>query len=313
MSAVVPTLGRPQWIARAVESALSQSYAPVEVIVVIDGPDEITKCAVKEISDPRLRIISLRENVGGAEARNIGARVASGEWIAFLDDDDEWLPAKLEQQMQAAVQSGAKYPVISSRLIATGPQGERILPRKLYPSEQDVSEYLFCREGLAYGDGMLQTSTLLTRRELLLEVPFQKGLKRHQDWDWLLRTARRSDVEIMVLPQVLTRMRVESSEKSVSTSGSWQMSLEWAKVTRPLMSAKAYSFFITTECVTRARTAGEGIQVILRLFWECLWRGRLGFRQMMLFFLYCIVSGEKRRTLRDKFLHTTSMGAAVSQ
>jgi hypothetical protein len=296
----------------AVKSALSQSYASVEVLVVIDGPDEETECALKEITDPRLRIISSGENVGGAEARNIGARAASGEWIAFLDDDDEWFPEKLEKQMQAALEVRTKYPVISSRLLAVGPQAERILPRKTYLNKEDVSEYLFCRKGFAYGDGLLQTSTLLTKRGLLLEVPFQKGLKRHQDWDWLLKIARQSDAEIVMLPEVLIRMRIESNG-SVSNSGDWQTSLQWAKATGPLMSAKAYSFFITTECVTRARKAGAGGRVVLPLLWECLWRGRPGFRQMILFFLFWVVPGEKRRTLRNKFMRTSSMKTAVSQ
>ncbi|MDI3253555.1 MAG: glycosyltransferase family 2 protein [Bacillota bacterium] len=294
VSAVIPTRGRPQWIVRAVSSALAQSYAPVEVIVVIDGPDEITECAVREISAPRLRTISLRENVGGAEARNIGVRAASGEWIAFLDDDDEWFPEKLEKQMQAALSSGAEYPVVGSRLIAAG----RVLPRRLYRRGQDVSEYLFCRKGLAYGDGMLQTSTLLAKRELLLEVPFQRGLKRHQDWDWLLKIAQRKDVEIVMLPDALTVMQIEGGQQSVSRSGDWRVSLEWARANRERMTAKAYSFFIATECVTRARKAGAGAAAFAELFRECFMRGRPGLGQTILFFLFRVFPGEKRRTLR---------------
>jgi len=296
VSAVIPTLERPQWVVRAVKSALAQSYAPVEVIVVIDGPDEETESALKKITDVRLRVIPLAKHAGGAESRNIGVRAASGEWIAFLDDDDEWLVQKLERQMQAALQSWAKYPVVSSRLMA-----ECVLPRRLYRQGHDMSEYLFCRKGPAYGDGMMQTSTLLAKRELLLEVPLQKGLKRHQDWDWLLKIARHKDVEIAMLPDALTIMRVGSCGPGVSNSGDWRVSLMWARANRLRISDRAYSFFITTECVTRARKAGAGIPVLAELLWECLTQGRPGFRQMMLFVLFSVLPEEKRRALRDKF------------
>ncbi len=288
VSAVIPTLARPECVVRAVQSALAQSYAPLEVIVVVDGPDEATQQSLGKIFDPRLKVIALRENAGGAEARNIGVRAASGEWIAFLDDDDEWLPPKLERQMRTVLESSVKYPVISSRLIA-----ERILPRRIYRPGGDISEYLFCRRSFCYGEGMLQTSTLLAKRELLLEVPFQKDLKRHQDWDWLLRVAGRSDVEMRMLPDALTRMTAQTGA-SVSTSGDWRISLEWARSRREQMSAKAYSFFITTECVTRARKARVGHRVILELLAECFRRGDATFRQMLLFLLFCAKPVEKR-------------------
>jgi hypothetical protein len=191
--------------------------------------------------------------------------------------------------LEAVAYTEARYPIISSKLLMHGCDDGRILPRRLYMPSKNVAEYLFCRTGFFYGDGMLQTSTLLVKRCLLLEVRFQKGLERHQDWDWLLKVATRRDVEIMMLPEVLTRMRVEEQGGSVSQSGDWESSLIWAKTARPFMSAKAYSYFISTECVPRASKCGVSPAIYVRLFWECLWHGHPCLWQMALFIFFCVV------------------------
>src|SRR5438105_11417977 len=96
VSVAIPTRGRPRQIVCAVRSALWQTHAPLEVIVVVDGADPQTTEALETIDDARLRVVVQAQHVGGSEARNIGIRSSRGAWIAFLDDDDEWLPRKLE-------------------------------------------------------------------------------------------------------------------------------------------------------------------------------------------------------------------------
>jgi glycosyltransferase involved in cell wall biosynthesis len=308
---VIPTRGRPQWLVRAVTSALSQSYLWLEVIVVVDGPDPETVGALRGMDDERLQLIELDEPVGGSEARNVGVRAACGEWVALLDDDDEWAVQKVQKQMEVAGHIRARYPIISSRLLATASDGNRILPRRLYSPGENVANYLFCRTGLSYGDGMLQTSTLLTRRSLLLEAPFLKGLKQHQDWDWLLKVAKRPDVEIAMLPEALTLMRVAGQGESVSRAADWKASLAWAKMARPAMGAKAYSFFVVTECVPRARKSGVGPVAQLRLLWESVWGGRFGFKQLVLFLCFSLPPKKAREMfgrLRMLTVSTTEWG-----
>jgi hypothetical protein len=182
-------------------------------------------------------------------------------------------------------------------LLARSPDNERIFPRRLFKPGDAVSDYLFCRHSFAYGDGMLQTSTLLIKRDLLLEVPFLKGLKRHQDWDWLLKVGGRSDVEIVMLPEALTVMRVEGQGASVSRTADWETSLAWAKQKQALMSARAYAFFISTECVPRARRSGAGISALLQLLWECFSRGKPGLMQMALFVCFSAIPEKARKRL----------------
>lgn len=118
LSVVIPTYNRPQLVVRAVRSALRQTLDEIEVIVVMDGPDEATWQVLSEIEDPRLKVQPLSQHVGAAEARNIGVTEARSRWIAFLDDDDEWLPQKLEIQLKTALQSYHDYPMITCRFIA---------------------------------------------------------------------------------------------------------------------------------------------------------------------------------------------------
>ncbi|QNI32688.1 glycosyltransferase family 2 protein [Alloacidobacterium dinghuense] len=299
VSVVIPTCKRPHLVARAVESALRQSYSPIEVLVVVDGPDVETARALGGIEDARLRVIVLEENVGGSDARNLGVREACGEWVAFLDDDDQWMPEKIEKQVDAAWDVLLRHPVISSRLRAYGPDGDQVLPRRLYATGENMGEYLFCRDSFFYGDGMLQTSTLLAKRSLLCEVPFVSGLKRHQDWDWLLRVAARPDVEIVMLPEALTLMRTGGQGESVSQGTDWKTSLAWAKQVRPTMSAHAYSFFIATECASRARKCRAGPFVQGQLFWEFLWNGRFGLKQFVIFMSFCLLPENLRHKLRS--------------
>src|ERR1700753_4135526 len=102
VSVVIPTLDRPSLLVRAINSVLAQTHQQVEIIVVVDRPDLNTLSAVQSLNDPRIQLVvnSYSPTAGGA--RNSGVDHAKGEWIAFLDDDDEWLPSKLERQLAFA-------------------------------------------------------------------------------------------------------------------------------------------------------------------------------------------------------------------
>src|SRR4051794_40599610 len=108
ISIIIPTRNRPDLVCRAIGSVLTQTYKEIEVIVVVDGPDAATVRALEMVKDSRLKKIVLSENVGPAGARNAGILESKSQWIAFLDDDDEWLPSKLEKQIGAASRLGAE-------------------------------------------------------------------------------------------------------------------------------------------------------------------------------------------------------------
>lgn len=273
VSAIIPTRNRPELVVKAVLSALHQTHPRIEVIVVIDGPDPPTESALAKIHDARLRIYLLAANVGGAEARNIGARAACGEWVAFLDDDDEWLPQKISLQLAAAYASEAAFPVISSRLIVRTPRMDFPQPVHPYQSDQQISEHLFCRWRLDDGPYAMQTSTLFAPRSLMVAVPFRRDLKRHQDWDWLLRTSTQPGVHFQVISEPLTIFCVEDGRPSVSRALDWEFSLAWVREMWSYFTPRAYSFFVATECIPRAVKSGAGTSAYARLAWEFVARG----------------------------------------
>jgi len=101
VATVIPVRNRAKYIGRALNSVASQTYQSAEIIVVDDAstdgtPDTVSGLA-KEI--PNIHLITLQKNVGAAEARNVGIRLAKSDLIAFLDSDDAWYPTKIEKQI----------------------------------------------------------------------------------------------------------------------------------------------------------------------------------------------------------------------
>ena len=102
ISTVIPTYNREATIGRCIQSVLDQTVKPTEIIVVDDGSQDHTKEIVNEYAmNSTIPIILLHQkNKGAQAARNYGIKTASGDYIAFLDSDDEWLPRKTESQMK---------------------------------------------------------------------------------------------------------------------------------------------------------------------------------------------------------------------
>ncbi|MEX0786573.1 MAG: glycosyltransferase family 2 protein [Dehalococcoidia bacterium] len=194
-SVVIPTYNRAQFIGRAVGSALGQTLQDIEVIVVDDGSRDATASVVREIDDGRVRYMKLDRRTGGGRARNVGIAAARAEWVAFLDSDDEWLPAKLEAQFDRASMHGraedAIVPCGAYRQDANGPR--RVHLRRDLP-EGEVLDSLLLSDHPADDHGFwLTTSALLVKRRSLLAVDgFDETLPSFQEFDLLLRLARAS-------------------------------------------------------------------------------------------------------------------------
>lgn len=250
VSVVIPTFERPALVLQAVNSALRQTVSDLEIIVVIDGGDSATLTALESLSLPQLRLVPLEKQVGGSRARNEGVSIARGEWIAFLDDDDLWLPQKLQKQLAMARASNSSDPIVACKVVARTPGGDVVWPRKL-PTEP-LSEYLLARDTWSQGEGLLQTSTLLATRRLLQKVRFKDGLRKHQDWDWLLRAAREPGVRIEFVDEPLAIWNLSETMGGVSRKLDWQGSLTWIRERRGLVTRRAYAGFIATQIASQA-------------------------------------------------------------
>ncbi len=299
VSVVIPSCNRPHLASRAVSSALAQTLELIEVIVVVDGPDESTVKELEQIDDPRLRVISLPMNMGPAGARNVGVGEAKGAWIAFLDDDDEWLPQKLERQFEVAKHSQYAFPVVLSRYMARTPKGEFIWPRRLPAPSEPLSEYLFVRNSLFQGEGFIQTSTFFTKKELLEKIPLGNNWRRHEDWDWLLRVSASEGVGIEFVPEPVSIWYMDIGRKRLGNINDWQYSLDWIRAVRNLnlVTPRAYSGYIMT-LVSYQASLERDWKAFWPLFLEAMRFGKPRPIDSILYLSMWLIPQEVRQQLR---------------
>ncbi len=183
VSVIVPTCDRPVLLRRALESILSQDAFIDEIIIVDDGEKTDAKAIAESFGG---NVIYLKNEVklGGAASRNRGIKVAQGDYIAFLDDDDIWLPGKLRQQIEAFSAASPRVGFVYTAV------------RNRFDDYEDVT-YVPAGEtdlsiiSLTRFKGFL-TSTLLVRRQALTEVGnFDGSLPSHQEAELILRLAQK--------------------------------------------------------------------------------------------------------------------------
>jgi glycosyltransferase involved in cell wall biosynthesis len=295
VSVVIPTRDRPKLLLRAINSVLSQTHQEIEVIVVVDKPDQDTVSAIQSVDNPRLQLIVNPYSLTAAGARNAGADVATGEWVAFLDDDDEWLPNKLERQIAFATGQAPVLVSCLSRVVT--PTATYICPRAIYDNSTPVDEYLFGRRSLLKEPGFIQTSSYLLPRRLFDKVRFNVE-SAHDDWEFLLRLSKQAGARIETVPEVLVVLYFEEERPNFTTrTWSWSRSLRWLDSMQPIFTRRAYSGFCLGVVGTRA--AQEGAWTAFpKLFYRAFWYGSPRLWDVLPFLAYWLIPQGFHRQLR---------------
>ena len=204
ISVVITTCNRPvQLVKRAVESVLAQTYRDWELIVVDDSPQTyvqrpFVKQYVKTLpQDYRITYVECPENRGANRARNMGLARAAGEYIAYLDDDDEWLPEKLEKQLQAFQTSDPRTALVyCSNLVVDMQRGSHRVQARSYPAPLTFEDLLL--ENYIGG-----TSIPLLRTSCVRAVNgFDEQMPSLQDMDLWLRLVAKYPVVCVAQPLV---------------------------------------------------------------------------------------------------------------
>ena len=180
VSVVIPVYNREKSLKPAVQSVLAQTYRNVEVIIVDDGSTDKSAFVATDLAnvDERIRVVT-QENAGACNARNRGIDLASGNFIAFQDSDDFWLPNKLESQMKAMKEKNADVVVCKLVLHVNG-NPAYLLPKRVGEGFISLRDDLF-------GIG---TQTIVARKTTFEKEKFDPNMPRLQELEWFLRVAR---------------------------------------------------------------------------------------------------------------------------
>lgn len=183
LSVIIPIWNRTPSVGRAIESILSQDVPEgwsIEIVVVDDGSADHPELALARFGE-KVRLVRHSVNLGAAAARNTGCAAATGEYIAFLDSDDVWLPGKLQRQIAFMQDRG--FAATCTGYLLERSASETIVSPLYATGALGLSD-------LVWGCFVSPGSTLMCRSDVFAEVgPLDTSLKRLEDWDWLLRFA----------------------------------------------------------------------------------------------------------------------------
>lgn len=195
VSCIIPTYKRSDTLVRAINSVLNQSYPNVEVLVVNDNePDDEFTIQVKKAletfeDDTRVRLIIQDKHVNGAKARNVGIEAANGEYIGFLDDDDEWVSTKVEHQVRFL----QEHPDLAACacLCSTYYNGVKKLEAAPYDNKNLKFNVLLRQVGIG-------TPAFLGKKECVKNTPmFNTKLLRHQELQFFVDFLEKYNIGIL--------------------------------------------------------------------------------------------------------------------
>ena len=188
VSVILPIYNRGHLIKRAILSVLNQSLRDLELIVVDDGSTEDIEEIVKSLDDGRIKYIRHEANRGAGAARNTGIGASCAEYIAFQDSDDEWLPEKLERQIEAFKGAGRDAGIVYADMLRIGEDG-----RSYYWTSPTVRKgCIVNRETLDYQVAGLGIQSAMIKRECFNEVGlFDESFPRFIDLEFFIRLSKR--------------------------------------------------------------------------------------------------------------------------
>jgi glycosyltransferase involved in cell wall biosynthesis len=184
ISVIIPVFNRAHSVGKAIQSVLSQALPAghsLEVVVVDDGSSDDPQGTLARFGD-NIRLVGHATNHGAAAARNTGCEAARGDYIAFLDSDDWWLPGKLVAQLAFMREQG--FDISCTAYLLERRPGKFIVSPRLRTGGLSHSD-------IVWGCFVSPGSTLLCKTDVFRNVgPLDTTLRRLEDWDWLMRLTR---------------------------------------------------------------------------------------------------------------------------
>ncbi|MFH4676250.1 glycosyltransferase family 2 protein [Vibrio alginolyticus] len=269
-SVVIPCYNSSSYIEETLFSLLQQTYPCYEVIVVDDFSDDYIK--TKHVCNKfnnllNIKFVRHQYNKNGAAARNTGITLATGDYICFLDSDDIWMDEKIEFIDRIISESSEPKETLFFSQLYMGPRDRKLVDCKIYPTKKfeyidrnSVGEFMFSVGGL------IQTSTIVISREKALDVMFNESFKRHQDYDFVLRSAD-LNLRFSYIEKPLVKWNIVpggGNEKSKGEDSNY--CYMWYNLMKCYMSHDARSNYLAYTLLPRLIKDGSHIKVIRLLF-----------------------------------------------
>jgi glycosyltransferase involved in cell wall biosynthesis len=241
VTVIIPTFNRAAWLPETVRSVLSQTVAPLEILIVDDGSTDDTEAVCGHFTEP-VRYIR-QDNAGVGAARNRGAAEARGEWLAFLDSDDLWTPDKLEVQLAALAATGADWSITGCVMMdldgrtLRGTQGFQrafplfrdiaLAPDEFFARHFAVGEVTAAGQShrVYHGDAYVplfhgnfaSPATAMVRRQLFADSGgFDPSLRLAEETEFFHRLSARGPAVVVMSP--LLRWRVGQAVSLISST-----------------------------------------------------------------------------------------------
>ena len=239
VSVIIPCYNSSLTIQRAITSVLVQTYHNIELVIVDDASVDFEMLSeiVIKFNDNRIKLFRHEINKNGSAARNTGIINAKGDYIAFLDSDDEWFPEHLEKSIvQFKKGYSENYIVYCKNLVKTTNNDDLIMPAVGIGLSEKVSNYLFCN------NGYMSTPSLFGSAATFKKNLFDETLIRHQDYELLLRLDA-GGFRFSLADHIGVIVHWENNDTG-KKGGTPQFSLDFVRKNKVFFTAKSYTCFV---------------------------------------------------------------------
>ncbi|WP_017346613.1 glycosyltransferase family 2 protein [Pantoea sp. A4] len=259
-SIVIPAYNAAQSIVATLDCVKAQSYRNFEVIIIDDKSNDAAELAQvvgsERYQELDINLVLSEVKLNGAGARNRGIELARGDYISFLDADDEWHQDKLAEVKkkidQLEAQGKSQFIIFSQVNIYQDGAFLKVMPMQPPGKQETVAEYLFgCY-------GFIQTSTIALRREDAAKILFDARYIRHQDYDFCIR-ADRMGYQFEMIEQPLANYHLVTKFGSKHKGESVKYSMFWLDTMKPHLTSRDIHTYKAFKLPLRYKMDGKAL------------------------------------------------------
>ncbi|MEQ9620237.1 MAG: glycosyltransferase [Deltaproteobacteria bacterium] len=208
VSVIIPTYNRAEYLKQAIASALGQTFEDFELLIVDDCSSDNTSRIIENCTDTRIRYIRNNENKGISAVRNIGINNSRGEYIAFLDDDDEWFSDKLEKQVSMLEPSSPKLGAIYTGVVSVNMANNKVVKLRIPQYRGNILKKMLLQN-------FIPTPSIVLKKACFEKVGlFDERVPYGEDHDMWIRVAEKFEFDYV--EDLLVKHRVH--ENSISSN-----------------------------------------------------------------------------------------------